>query len=351
MRPLLIAILYIGSAIGASWAANQLFAPAPSKRASSTEDRPAEPPIIDLGEIWESPAQAVPIPFQNDGPVRLDVADVRLSCQCTSLAPKAFSIEPGGVARPIATIDLTHRMPREIGQPSRPFRLSFEPVTKEGLVATPVRVKAIIRSRLTSDRLDLHFGESCIRGEPPVTRTVRATAHVPARMIRARVDPRVASTAVTPSSDEPTQFDVSVTPDLSLPAGLHAARLAITIVDESGAEQFGAVLPITFTLLAERPLFPRQVYLPSGRIGVARSTWLEADTRTKRRIAVTSVSSDSPEVRVRIGEAASESLPRLEVTVTPSKGGAGTAKLTVYIKDEATGTTEQFPVELLYTAE
>ncbi|HJZ90189.1 MAG TPA: hypothetical protein VKE40_04910 [Gemmataceae bacterium] len=48
LRPALLGLLYIGSAIGASWAANQLFAPTQHKPSPPPGPEPAE---IDLGEL------------------------------------------------------------------------------------------------------------------------------------------------------------------------------------------------------------------------------------------------------------------------------------------------------------
>jgi hypothetical protein len=348
LRPALIGLLYIGSAIGASWAANQLFAPTQGEPSPSPGSEPFE---IDLGELWESPARTVEIPFRNSEPSPLQIGDVRVSCHCTDLAPKAFLIPPRGETRATATIDLTHRSPREIGSASRPFQLTFEPITKDGPAVPPVHVRAVIRSCLTSDRLDLHFGENCIRGEPPVSRTVRVTAHVPVRRVLAKVEPAVAAVTVGRSADDPTRFDVRLTPDTSLAADSYTAKLLVTAVDETGVERFGASVPVTFTLLAARPLFPRQVYLPSGPVGVARDTWLEADPRTKRRLTVESVVSEAPEVTVRTDRATDGSLPKIQVTVTPSKSGAGVARIAVRVRDADTQATEIFPVDLHYTAE
>lgn len=320
---------------------------------SLTQAGPPEPETsgIDLGELWESPARTVEIPFRNDQPSPLEIGDVRVSCHCTDLTPKAFSIPPHGKIRTTATIDLTHRNPREIGSASRPFQLTFEPVTKDGRAVPPVRVRAVIRSCLTTDRLDLHFGESCIRGEPPVSRSLRMTAHVPVRRVLAKVEPPVAAVTVGRSADDPSRFDVRVTPDLSLAADTYTAKLLVTAVDETGVERFGASVPVTFTVLAARPVFPRQVYLPSGPVGVARDTWLEADPRTKRRLTIESVTTEAPEVTVQTDRGSNGARPKILVTVVPSKSGTGIARIAVRVRDEGTQATEVFPVDVHYTAE
>src|SRR5262249_38490962 len=266
-------------------------------------------------------------------------------------AHKPFFTPPQGRPRAPATIALTHRSPREIGSDPRPFQLTFEPVTKDGRAVPPVHVRAVIRSCLTTDRLDLHFGDSCIRGEPPVSRTVRATAHIPVRRVLAKVEPAVAAVTVGPSADDPARFNVRVAPDVSLPADAYAANLVITAVDETGAEPVGASVPVPFAVLAGRPLFPRQVYLPSGPVGVARDTWLEADPRTKRRLTVESVATEAPEVTVRTNRGSNGAPPKILLTVTPAKSGAGVARIAVRVRDEDPQVTEVFPVDLHYSAE
>ncbi|HJZ90190.1 MAG TPA: hypothetical protein VKE40_04915 [Gemmataceae bacterium] len=184
-----------------------------------------------------------------------------------------------------------------------------------------------------------------------MSRTVRATAHIPVRRVLAKVEPAVAAVTVGPSADDPARFNVRVAPDVSLPADAYAANLVITAVDETGAERFGASVPVTFAVLAGRPLFPRQVYLPSGPVGVARDTWLEADPRTKRRLTVESVATEAPEVTVRTNRGSNGAPPKILLTVTPAKSGAGVARIAVRVRDEDTQVTEVFPVDLHYSAE
>jgi hypothetical protein len=116
-RAILIATIFIASVIGAHWLAGWL-ANSLSTRAGTAELPQGE--TVQIGDVWESPSQTIPVPFRNTTATAVNVANVDLSCRCMQITPTSFTIPPHGEVQVVATIDLTHRSFREVGKASRP---------------------------------------------------------------------------------------------------------------------------------------------------------------------------------------------------------------------------------------
>ncbi|HKA05851.1 MAG TPA: hypothetical protein VKD71_01255 [Gemmataceae bacterium] len=246
-----------------------------------------------------------------------------------------------------ATIDLTRRSPDTLGLTSRRLDLSFVPVVNSGdgsAIAT--HLHGTIRSRATADRLDLHFGEACVKAQPPVSRTVGVKVHVPAKAISARIEPNYARHDVRESDGRKGEYLVSVTPDIALEAKSYTASLVVAVIDEAGAEHFGISLPVTFELLPAKPAFPRRVYLPTGSVGKPIEARLDPDPRAGP-LLIEAVESSSDELTAQIDRR----IPGIVLSVVAKELGAGKASMVVRVTDEKTGARMHLAVEVLYTAE
>jgi hypothetical protein len=279
------------------------------------------------------------------------VTDVRLSCECTKIEPKAYRIPPNGETTALATVDLTHRSPSEIGKAFRPLDLTFAPVGQHWERPEPTRLRGTIRSRATSNRLDLHFGEGPVKGQPPVSRSVVVSVHVPFRAVVARTEPDLAATVVKRQGDTATQLVVVVTPRLELEPSSYTSKLIVSVIDETGMEKYGFTIPVSFDLLPSKPLFPRRVYLPTGRVGSAIEAQIEASADAGQQIAIEAVESNSEELAARVDPEPMNSVPSVVVIVTPKKQGPGQSTVTVAVRDVRTSQRQRVPVEVIYAAE
>jgi hypothetical protein len=359
MRTLRIALTgfaLVVLALFANWAANWLFS---SQSSSGLHDPPRskashgkEPAVIEIGDIWESPTQTIRVPFRNSTASILEVSDVRLSCGCVKIDPRSFSVSPHAQFEATATVDLTHRTPDDLGRSSRPLVLTFEP-----LVRTPnsqsgsFQIRGTIRSRATSDRLDLHFGDSCIKGAPAVCRTLAVTVHVPARTITARTEPNLARVQFQKKDGTDGQFTLAVEPDLELEAKSYATKLVVGVVDDAGTEQYGFSIPVTFDILPAKPLFPRRVFLPTGPVGKPVQTRLHSSAEARTSIRVEAIESSSNELTAEIERGTKDDAPSIFVTVTATKRGPGTVLLVVLVRHVQDDGTERIPIEVNYVAD
>src|SRR5207245_1704109 len=96
-------------------------------------------------------------------------------------------------------LDLTERHPSLIGLSQRDGRWEVTPYfgpTAQRQRQTTWELKGVIRSRVTLNVTQIHFGESPVQGQPAVSRKVLASVHVPYSKIEATCDPKVAAVAI-----------------------------------------------------------------------------------------------------------------------------------------------------------
>jgi hypothetical protein len=211
-RPTFMALTLVIAGVLANrmgvWLADQLSRPASVGGSHAHVKTEA---FIDVGEVWESPECVLSVPFRNPSPAQTSVDGVGLSCSCTKLQPTSFDIPSNAVFEAKATVDLTHRSPDDLDRPTRPLDLAFTP-RGDRQAMEPVRIRGTIRSRVTANRLDLHFGDACVKGSQAVTRSLVATVHVPARSVIAAVEPPVAKADVARLPGSEAKYLISVTP-------------------------------------------------------------------------------------------------------------------------------------------
>ena len=280
------------------------------------------PTGTDIGEVWESPASSATITIRNPTAASLAIASFSTSCSCAGTNPISLTLSASGQAPVEVILNTTQRTWVEIGQSRRKLAVRVQPLAA-GVDLPPVDLHGVVKSRVTLDKLELHFGDSVIAGQSPVTRTVAAVRHVHAAEMTARVDPPVATVTIEHTAAQSAKLHV--TPNAALKPGSHAAKLIVEVI-EGKTTSYGASIPVTFELLPARRLFPHLLTLAPKPSGSAVETRLEPPAGVTVEAASASgdgwavavaanavtVSTTAPKAGVRTGE----------ITITTRAGGA-----------------------------
>lgn len=190
---------------------------------------------LDLGEVWEDPDFVRSVTITNRGDRSAMVLDLSGGCECTAIAPRSFTLRHGESQQIQVRIDLTHRFPHQFGADRRELALNLHPVLKEsGVSAGAWTITGVIQSRVSLESRGVAFGDLCGQGGPPVTRKMRATAHVPLAGLEATLTPENGTATVHPVADQPNRYDIRVTPNPSLPRGPFRFPVALTAVLSDG---------------------------------------------------------------------------------------------------------------------
>lgn len=175
---------------------------------------------LDLGEVWEDPNFVRPVTITNRGGRPVEVVDLRGGCECTSVDPRSFVLGPGESQRVQVKIDLTHRYPHQFGVARRELSVGLHPILKDrGARAEGWKVTGVIKSRVSLEGRVINFGDMCGQGGPPVTRKMRATAHVPLVGLDALCPADLATVGVRQVAGKSGEYHITVTPNPSLPLG------------------------------------------------------------------------------------------------------------------------------------
>ncbi len=226
-----------------------------------------EASLLDLGDVWEDSEYALELPLRNQTGQEIRVTEFAASCGCVSLRPETLTIPPKDSKPLQVTLDLTKRQQSEVGRDVRPFVVDLSPRTSEKADSRPQswRIQGRVKSRVTLDTLALHFGEKVVQGEPPVSRKVFASVHVPARAIEVRVDkPEVMAVRAVALNEDKSRYQLEFTPNADvLPLGPFKTTATVQVVTAEGETFRGPSLPVEGIVQPEIRLFPAQLLLGS----------------------------------------------------------------------------------------
>lgn len=230
----------------------------------------AEPDSLAVGEVWEDPTFVREVVLTNRGSQPARVTDLSGGCECSRVEPRAFTVAPGAAQRVRVTIDLTHRFPYQYGAGRRELALALSPTLADrGAAAGAWTLTGVVKSRVSLDGRGLEFADRCGQGGPPVTRAMRATAHVPLAGLTASSPPDRASVEVRPVAGMPDQFAIRVTPHPDLPLGPFRFPVAVSATLPDGRSVPCASFEVSGEVVSPVRVVPGPVLLGEHPVGAA----------------------------------------------------------------------------------
>lgn len=291
-----------------------------------------EPQALDLGEVWETPDHTFRLTIQNAGKVVRSISRFQTTCGCLQLDPPGRLVAPGEKAEFNARLDLMHRLPYQIGLAQWPKVVRLDPVFEGDLTATlGWEMKAVVRSRVSTDRTQIPFADRCSRDGVRVWSKVRVKAHVPLKRLQATVHPNCAAVRIETSPASPEDYFLFVSPNPSLPLGAFRFEVrlrAVTLDDVSHEcttiEAFGGMQPASRVL-------PRMVLLGEYTI----PSEAEADVTLKLPSSdwqIDHLETDSTETLVTQAEGETKESPRLHIAQQIKRPGDGVSTIRIVVR-------------------
>lgn len=140
---------------------------------------------LDMGEVWEAKAFVCRLPIENETAGSITVTGFATSCGCLEVEPQSLTLPPFQSASLQLKVDLTRRTHQELGFAERPLQVEVTPVLKTGWPRESAwKLLGVVKSRVTLDKLALHFGETVVQGENAslVTFVLRKSGSEPTRL-------------------------------------------------------------------------------------------------------------------------------------------------------------------------
>ena len=258
---------------------------------------------LNLGDLWEEKDFICELPVRNGTSRDIRVADFAVSCGCFTIEPHSFNIGPGEIRGIRLQFDWSRRRSSELGQAERPFAYEITPLLAKGELprAPGWKVHGVVRSRITSAALNVHFGDAPIVGQAPVTRKVLVTAHIPVRKVIATAEPPVLAVRVDPAPGAFGRYEVTMSPLAHLPPGDFQSLVKIDIVTPHGERLRGTELPVAGSVRPEVRLLPARLLLPPQAVGTTATGVVVVQAPVGAEVAVDQIETDSPDLRVELG--------------------------------------------------
>lgn len=221
-----------------------------------------EPQSLDLGEVWETPRHTFRLTIQNIGSVARTITRFQTTCGCLQLDPPGQTIAPGGKVEFACNLDLTRRLPYQMGVARRTVTVRLDPVFEGDFAPTPGwEVKGIALSRVTLSTPTLAFEDRCAHQGPRVWQKVRAKAHVPVKSLRASVTPNSAEVRIKASADTPEDYFILISPNPSLPIGRFRCEVQLQAVTPDNEAHLCSAIEVAGEMQPSSRVIPRMVLL------------------------------------------------------------------------------------------
>ncbi len=272
----------------------------PTISAGLTIDRKS----LDLEAVWETKQHICRLPIRNLTGRAVEVLEIAVGCNCTSVKPQRLSVPTGGVAEIELKIDLTHRLPHETDLAERAFYVEIVPALRSGH-RQKWGVHGNVKSRLALSSDFLQFADSPVHGQRAVKRVVSVKTHVPTQDLKVEWNADV--TRIEIQRKGQNEFDLAVAVNPKLPAGKFRDVIALDVIDPSGKRLPGAVLPVEGVMQPEVRLLPSRVFIGTHPVGTIASATVLMQIPDDITARVDHIESDSPDITVE--DAAIEGVP------------------------------------------
>jgi hypothetical protein len=263
--PACAAAYWAGVALGPSHPSGPL--PPPGSLENQINGLAVNPADLDFGEAWEDPEFVRRLTLHNRGAHSVRVSNMHGGCECVSVEPRAFDVPPGGSREVAVKLDLTHRYPYQFGVDRRELAVTIHPeFAGRGIAAESWKVRGVVKSRVSVDGRELAFADLCGQGES-ITRSMKATAHVPLAKLEATAPADKATVAVVPAPKRPGGYDVRVTPRPDLPLGPFHFEVGLTATTTDGAKHRCVAFRVSGEIRSPVRVVPDPVLLGEHSIG------------------------------------------------------------------------------------
>jgi hypothetical protein len=184
-----------------------------------------------LGEVWESDATLVQVRLTNTTDKPLSLTRIGGNCNCTRAYSETATIAPHGELVVNLTYDLTKRHPMDFGKLSCEFEVEMS-VEISGSPSKRFVLKGTCRSHIAMSTTVLHFGESNVRGSPPISRWLDVAAD--AETANLRIVPIGSAVQVGAVERHGNGWRVQLTPNVPQVHGQFDSTLQVFAVNSAG---------------------------------------------------------------------------------------------------------------------
>lgn len=306
-----------------------------------------DPRSLDLGELWETPNHTLTLEMRNVSAEERTIVDFSGSCGCLTIEPRKLTIPPSQTAELAVTLDLTHRLPYQVGLAQWPVSVKFNPVFQGDFSSTPGwEIKALVRSRVSLDCTQIPFMDQCTHLGPSVARKVRARAHVPVERLKVSALPNMANVRVEAVHGSPDEYQIVVSPNPRLPVGPFSFDVEVRAVTLDGEVHRCASIEASGEMQPSLGVFPRLILLGEHSL----SDQAEADISVRLPAAnwkIDQVATDSPNTLVTQTRTGAEVLVKLHLTQRIVQTGDQVAHVRINVR-KPDKQTDVLTVEIRY---
>lgn len=305
---------------------------------------------LSFGEVWENPAFVWNLPIRNSTNEDLEIAGFETSCSCGRIDPKSLVIPAGQTHECRLTLDLTPRIPKELGLCMRDFEVRIIPhLPRQTRVEKGWTVSGKVRSavRLSSRAID--YGASLVRGQQFSSQTIKIDCCVPLKKISANCRSSQMESKLNALGDDKKHYELEIKIRDSITAGPFEFETKLLMYDGSTDTSIPAIrIPIRGVIQEDVYPTPASVMFGIVPIGQRIEENIVLQSYSGGDFAVENIEVDSKDIVVSPVETIEITGKMFRVSQRVMAAGHHTANIFIVVRPKQNAKQLKIAVPVLY---
>ncbi len=215
---------------------------------------------LDFGEVWAQPAFQWDLPIKNTSNAQVTIEKFDLSCNCVAIEPKRLVVPAHSSSNVRLTLDLAKARLSSWGRAVDNIDLQILPRVAEAPyqdISWTLRGK--VKRPFVFEPAQLSQWQE-VRRQAFAGRTIRLTSLIPAPAFMIRCVPKVFSARIVNTAKTHDQYELTLRPGQSVPAGAFHVDLTIQVRIPGLSSPFSTTIPVDGYLRDDVAIIPEAIH-------------------------------------------------------------------------------------------
>jgi hypothetical protein len=301
---------------------------------------------LSLGEVWESDRIPWSFTIQNPTKTRVEVLDLISSCNCLSISPRSFDLEPNGNQKISLVFDLTKK---KAVDKTHPFKVVVFPKTKTYDLPSGWIFSGIVKTSISTNDAIVELGKLVRTKKETPSKSVPFVLNVPREQvssIKCLCDSAFAHVELSSIDGQRHAIQIKCNP--ALPAGVFEDLIAIHVFSNDNSLLSTSIVRVRGIIEDEVRFLPSELVFGERKLKSVSNSKVVLQSRFARPFSVIDIKSPTG-IKISTVTPSAQSSKEILFTVALKIARERDQEETVYVLcRDSDGLTVEVPLNLRY---